>query len=911
MRPVSLWYLRASFCLALLWFVQLPQGELTSAFSRAENSIRYGEFLSARIATPGEVQKYTFEAQPGEVVTLILENQTSGGLALALYDPSDQLVTRSVGPGDRELVNVALALPGGYTVRVTGQEAAVGDYELGLFSNASLSVLTPTTIGPGQVVGHRFDVEGAYALFSVPGAANEVLTLFIDTRLNGGLEARLFGPDGRQVAALNQADAADDLLLESQLLPASGTYLLLVNPHGSSTGDVVVAAYAGSEYSHSMPAAIGAGELRTGSLGVGEQAFLRFAGMAGERVVVHADHWAGGSFYLRLFDPLGIPLASRLAPAGNGVAELEATLPEDGDYLVVFDPYRDVVGEYTVALYGTPAGVEPTPTLIAPGESASGSVEEAGQQALYTFDAAANQEVTLAVDNNLSDGLTLLMISPSGEVVGRDESTSAGADQLLMTYTHQAGRYLVVITPRHGATGSYRLAFYSQPNEAVGAVPLDYGDTLAGTGSDSGDHGIYRFDGRAGQTITVFADSALDGGFDLRLFDPNGQLIADQQRPDRGGSAVLENVTLPMNGAYLVALDPVLGATGAWEVTVYNTAGTNVISPKPLVYEVPATSSISKPRGQVFYRFTGTQGDEVSVDLESALSGGVAVRLIAPTGQQLAAQAIPTAEPTVALENIVLPVTGEYLIVVDPLHEATGSFSVEVTRDGTVDVSPSPSDYVVATSPAGRRAARGQSVSYEIALAPRDGFSGPVEVQFDPTSTPPDASIFLDEKPITLPGSVTLTVYVGAATPRGDYALRLVATSGSSQQGLSLKLHVLGRLDWVVTPSVAQVAAGHAISLQGLLAHADGGSGTIILTADPATVPPNARIAFAPTVLTTGSGNITVTVRTAPTTPPGDYTLKLRATVDSDLQSIARVLLRVRPLTAGPDPLIFLPLLKR
>lgn len=906
MRPISLWYLWACLCLVLLLLVLAPQiQQPVSARSLSAIPIRFGEFLSARIAMSGEVQAFTFDGRPGEVITLVLENQTSGVVDLALYDPAGILMGRSSGEGDRELVNVGLIVPGAYAVEITGEDGAVGDVALGLFSNASLSVLAPTTIGAGQVVARQFAVEGAYALFSIPGTSNEVLTLFVDNRLNGGLEIRLFAPDGRQMAARGNADVGEDLLLEHQLLPSTGNYLMLINPHGASTGDLVLVAYAGTEYSRVVPTVIDAGEPRSGTLTLGEQALLRFAGKAGQRVVVHADHWLGGSFYLRLFDPRGGQVASRLVPAGSGLAFLETTLPLDGDYLVVFDPHRDVVGGYAVALYSTPAGVAPKPALIEAGERQSGSLTAAGQHALYAFDSAADREITLAVNNRLGDGVTLLLVSPAGDVVAYGKSTSAGDDLLLRAYTPQSGRYLVVVAPHHGAVGRYSLALYSRPSETVGAARLDYGDTIIGSARDADDHEIYRFDGRAGETVTVFADNSLDGGLDLRLFDPNGQLIASEQGSTRGESAVLENVVLPADGGYLIAVDPLDEATGEWDVTIYNAATTDHIVPAPLAYGLTADGSVTRPRNQAFYRFDGEAGDLVSLTLQHSFPDGLVARLIAPTGEQLAARL--TADSPLALEDVKLPVAGHYLVVVDPLHAATGSFSLQVRRSGVEAVSPGPTDFQVAASPSCRWAARGESVSYDIGLAPRGGFAGPVTVQFDPTSTPPNASVYLEASTVTLPASLTLTVYVGAATPRGEYVLRLVVTSGEAQTVVPLSLRVLGRLDWVVTPPITQVAAGQGVAYRGAVAHADGGSGTVVFTADPATLPPDTRIRFEPTVLSEETGQTVATIRTAPTTPPGDYTIMLRATVDGNLQAIRPVILRVRPLTTAVGHLVFMP----
>jgi hypothetical protein len=197
-----------------------------------------GSPVSTAIEQPGGIVRYRFSGRSGqrmflELTQSSLPNQCS---PLQLRDPTDRLLTSGcVVNGSGAIEGTVLPMDGTYTVMVDPNDRTIGTVHMRLFAAADqVGSITPNgqpvvaTIGqPGLVVRYRFT--------GTPGTAVAV----------EASDATL--PD--QCSLVELRDPADNLLasgcviagagdIRPTVLPVAGSYSIVVDPSGASTGTV-------------------------------------------------------------------------------------------------------------------------------------------------------------------------------------------------------------------------------------------------------------------------------------------------------------------------------------------------------------------------------------------------------------------------------------------------------------------------------------------------------------------------------------------------------------------------------------------------------------------------------------------------------------------------------------------------
>jgi len=187
----------------------------------------------------------------------------------------------------------------------------------------------------------------------------------------------------------------------------------------------------------------------------------------------------------------------------------------------------------------------------------SDEITAAAQVNQYTFQGNQGQTITLTLASTggftsfLSNQSALLtLFAPSGASVGSLTSNNQGNFVLPET-----GTYVVLVNARNfSTTGSYSIGLECLfPAQSPDTVNLECGSLSAGTISSAAQVDLYRFNGAAGQTITLTLAST--GGFTsflsnqsarLTLFAPSGVSVGSLTSNNQG------NFVLPETGTYVV-----------------------------------------------------------------------------------------------------------------------------------------------------------------------------------------------------------------------------------------------------------------------------------------------------------------------------------------------------------------------
>jgi Bacterial pre-peptidase C-terminal domain len=162
-------------------------------------------------------------------------------------------------------------------------------------------------------------------------------------------------------------------------------------------------------------------------------------------------------------------------------------------------------------------------------------------------------------------------------------------------------------------------------------------------------------------------------GAKVSLKAPDGtNLLAPVAVDDDG--AFLGPKTIPANGTYKVLVDPQSRNTGDATVRIHNVAA-NVTG--TLVADAPAQNfTLASPGQTARLTFSGAVDDRVSLDITGVTIPNAQVKLLKPNGAQLAAVTVSSSEAF--LDTKTLPVSGTYMVVVDPTGADTGDISLQL-----------------------------------------------------------------------------------------------------------------------------------------------------------------------------------------------------------------------------------------
>jgi YD repeat-containing protein len=260
----------------------------------------------------------------------------------------------------------------------------------------------------------------------------------------------LYRPDA--VLASSASVGVLTTLIEPQAVPQTGTYVILVDPLGTTIGTTTVTPY-------SIPADVSGSILTDGTaVGItigssepGRNAELTYSGTSGHRMSLAVSSGVGAN--VSLLNPNGSTLASAVSGPVSTFID-PATLGSTATHKVRVDPQGANTGSLTVNLYDVPADV--TGTLTINDTATSLSLGTPGQNAVYTFSGTASQQVTVRITDNLIGTVTVKLQKADGTVL--KSSTSVLQAFNLATHTlPTTDTYTVLIDPSKAGSGTIKV----------------------------------------------------------------------------------------------------------------------------------------------------------------------------------------------------------------------------------------------------------------------------------------------------------------------------------------------------------------------------------------------------------------------------------------------------------------------
>jgi hypothetical protein len=445
------------------------------------------------------------------------------------------------------------------------------------------------------------------------------------------------------------------------VLPATGTYVLLVDPVGAVTGTISIRVTNGSVTAPTIAS------------------MSPTIGVAGTAVTL-----AG----------------SNLTPlSAVRVNMSRATVTTSSDTAVTFTiPALTASGRITVA---TPNGeavnsddffVPPAPYAAADvaavgrlevGSSTSFTIPSANQIGLFVFDRTAGQRFSLTISNQLIDRLHIQILRPDGTAIFSSLAVYPVSPYFTdVKVAPMTGTYTLVIDPDDAYIGSATVTLADVPRDISGQIVAG-GMPVSLTVTAAGQNGRLSFAGNAGQRVALTDTATTIAYTGVTIQAPDGSQIAY--------SPVINNdaigpVYLPLTGVYDILLNPFEAFTGTMTLTLYN------VDPD-VSQSIPTDGTPTTITQTIFQRayltFTAAAGQHLTGTI-AGTSGGSCGRfgyVFDPNGTSM--YGVLCADNT-TLSDRTLTTPGTYTIRFDPNFTATGTYTVRVTLSSLQVVSLSP-----------------------------------------------------------------------------------------------------------------------------------------------------------------------------------------------------------------------------
>jgi hypothetical protein len=368
-------------------------------------------------------------------------------------------------------------------------------------------------------------------------------------------------------------------------------------------------------------------------------AIYAFEGEAGQIVSIAMNEDNSGiDARLTLYGPDGVTLASNDDSSGGLNALIKAVvLPADGSYLIIPEGYS-AAGAYTLSL------VEVTPQAIEVDVPVSDDLENG---TIYIFEGQAGQIVSIAMnEDNSGIDTRLTLQGADGVTLASNDDSSGGLNALIKAVVLPADGSYLIIPEGYSETGAYTLSLAGVTPQPI-AFDVPVSDDLE-TGA------IYSFEGQVGQIVSI-AMTEDDSGIDPRLTlqGGDGALLASNDDSSGGTNALIKEVILPADGAYVIIPEG-YSETGAYILQLEATTA----SPISVGQTVSADSA-----SRTLWSFEGEAGQVVTITMTEDRSDiDPYLELFSQDGTLLISNDDTLDSRNSKIEAYTLPADGQYII---------------------------------------------------------------------------------------------------------------------------------------------------------------------------------------------------------------------------------------------------------
>lgn len=416
-----------------------------------------GNPVTVSTTVPGQNAQLTFNGSAGQWISLSATNGTFTAYAdVRIQNPDGSTLWTSFVSSSVFSDTLTLPATGTYAIRVDPRSSGTGSLVLRLYGVPPDVAGSMTTDGTPLTVSLTIPGQNAQVTFS--GAVGQRVSLSESgSTFSSGADVTVKNPDGSTLAS---NFVFSNAFLEPFTLPASGTYTILINPRGSSTGSVTLRLYLVAPDVTGTITADGTPVVVTTTV-PGQNAQLTFSGATGQRISLNetgATFPSGADVTVK--NPDGSTLATSFVLFSTFLDT--RTLAADGTYTILVNPRNADTGSVTLRLYDVPP--DTTDSLTINGGDAAFANSTPGQNGSFMFDGTSGQLVTVRVTNNSftsSPCVTVKLFRQDGTTQVASSLSCYGSFNLAQKTLPATETYTVRVDPGGALVGTLRLSVTS------------------------------------------------------------------------------------------------------------------------------------------------------------------------------------------------------------------------------------------------------------------------------------------------------------------------------------------------------------------------------------------------------------------------------------------------------------------
>ncbi len=418
-----------------------------------------GTPVGVKIATAGQKARLTFAGTAGQAIAVQASKATfqSCGTTVSILKPDDAPLgpPQSICGGAGFLDPQSLPASGTFTLLVSPDGTTTGQVTLAAYVVVDA---TGTIVPDGAPVDIAITTPGQRARYAFSGKADQIVAVQASKgAFEGcGTTIAILKPDGSRLGS-PQAICGGGGFLDQLSLPADGSYTLLVDPDGATTGTATVTMYTVTDVTGTIAAG---GPLVTARTTIpGQNARYTFTGTSGQIVAVQASKgtFEGCGTTIAILKPDDSPLGSPQAICGGGgFLDQPSRCRRMVPTRLLVNPDGATTGGATLTLYT----VVDVAGAITPGGPPVGvKTTTPGQNARYTFAGTSGQTVTVQASKSTFEGCgtTITILQPDGSPLGSPQAICGGAGKLDAQRLPVSGAYILLVDPDGATTGGTTL----------------------------------------------------------------------------------------------------------------------------------------------------------------------------------------------------------------------------------------------------------------------------------------------------------------------------------------------------------------------------------------------------------------------------------------------------------------------
>lgn len=447
-----------------------------------------------------------------------------------------------------------LPVTGTYTIFFDPLSTYTGSFKVTVSNELSGDI-----VPQGSAVTVGINRTGQKARYTFSGEKGQTVSLQLsDVTIRSGYVS-IVNPDGSLLGKPISfvSGGAGGAMIPGQVLPASGTYAVLIESDLSYTGRLKLALYNAPERTGTIM--IDQGTVTPTLTVPGQRARYTFNGTEGQWVNLGLSGVSIPMTTVAILKPDGSKWESTTVGPSGGSLDPLTTLPATGTYAIAVEPVSNYTGSMTLALSSPVTGA-----IAIDGASVPVNLNKVGQTARYTFDGNAGQWINLGLSSVSITSSAVTLLTADGTILASTGVGTAGGGLEDQNPLPTTGTYTVLINPVGSYTGKMTLTLSTEVSDSIKMNTAPRPITL----SRAGQNGRYTFTGTANQQATIKVTNNRLGSVTVNLYSPNGILQAGMT--SSASSFTLNPVTLASAETYTVTINPSMTETGSIQLQVTN-----------------------------------------------------------------------------------------------------------------------------------------------------------------------------------------------------------------------------------------------------------------------------------------------------------------------------------------------------